>query len=200
MTIRKRGDDSYWFYEVDGFLSNDECDEIIKTAHRLGMHKSEIYGTSTDIVDNSSRKSFTAWLSNETNPVVSKIAELSRNLTNYPLDHQEDLQVVRYPTGGFFKPHYDCCDGGPEECQRMNNQGGPRKITILIYLNDDYTGGETVFPNINMKVEPTKGKALVFWSTTQDDEVIRNALHGGNPVQNGEKWICNKWIHPKTYK
>jgi hypothetical protein len=51
------------------------------------------------------------------------------------------------------------------------------KWTLLIYLNDDFVGGETIFYNENgeyCKIKPEKGKALLFdidlWH--KGDEVI----------------------------
>lgn len=197
--IIQRGVQGYYMYEIPGFLTPQECREVRETALRIGLHASEIYGASADSVDNESRKSMTAWLPAATSPVVAKIARLSAELTGQPEENQEDLQVVRYPEGGFFRPHYDCCEGGPEECSRMNAQGGPRKVTIIVYLNDDFTGGETAFPHLNLSVVPQLGKAAVFWSTDDAGAVLDKAFHGGNPVSGGEKWICNKWVHPRPY-
>lgn len=194
-----RGSQSYRMYEIPKFLTKDECREIINTATKIGLHKSEIYGSAADSVSTESRVSFTAWLPTASSQVVQKINTLTAQLTGYPEDHQEDLQVVRYPEGGFFKPHFDCCEGGPDECRRMNATGGPRRVTLIIYMNDGYQGGETYFPNINETVVPVTGKAVVFWSTDEMDGVIQQSFHGGNPVKGGEKWICNKWVHPKPY-
>ena len=193
------GGPKYFVHELPDFLTSEECDTIRAIATKQGMHKSEIYGATSDSVDNSSRLSYTAWLTTSKHALIGKISTFAAELTGYPENHQEDLQVLQYPEGGFFKPHYDCCDGGPDECKRMNAQGGPRRQTIIIYLNDDFQGGETFFPNINVTIVPQKGKAVVFWSTDSDNNVIRESFHGGNPVKGGEKWICNKWVHPKPY-
>lgn len=195
-----RGTPTYALYELPGFLTPEECSEIILLARKIGMHRSEVYGASQDVVDNSSRKSYTAWLSDSVGPVIRKISNLTAMVTGLPLENQEDLQVLRYPEGGFFSPHYDCCEGGPEECNRMNATGGPRRVTIIIYLNDGFEGGETVFPKANLTIKPQVGKAAVFWSTDDKDGILDLAYHGGNPVRKGEKWICNKWVHAKPYK
>ena len=198
--IIHRGSPAYTLYEIPNFLSAKECEDIIRLANKTGMHRSEVYGASSDVVDNNSRKSYTAWLSDSMSDLVKKITVMTTQLTGLPDQNQEDLQVLRYPEGGFFSPHYDCCEGGPEECSRMNANGGPRRITIIIYLNENFKGGETVFPKINISVKPQTGKAAVFWSTDDNDAVITEAYHGGNPVSEGEKWICNKWVHAKAYK
>jgi prolyl 4-hydroxylase len=76
----------------------------------------------------------------------------------------------------------------------MNGKEGPRYYTLLIYLNDDFEGGETVFPKINKFVKPKKGKAVLFQSVDHRGVIIDEAFHGGNPVSAGQKWIANKWI------
>ena len=198
--VIRRGSPAYWMYEIPNFLTPEECISVRDTANRAGMHKSEVYGASSDSVDNASRLSFTAWLKPTTSKVIRKINRLTSQLTGYPEENQEDVQVLRYPEGGFFKPHYDCCEGGPEECSRMNALGGPRRITLIVYLNDGYEGGETFFPNIGESVVPVMGKAAVFWSTDAENNIITQSFHGGNPVHGGEKWICNKWVHAKPYR
>ena len=75
----------------------------------------------------------------------------------------------------------------------MNNKG-PRYLTVLFYLNDNFEGGETIFPKINKLVKPKKGKAIIFQNVDNNGVIITQALHGGEPVKNGEKWIANKWI------
>ncbi|PNH00268.1 putative prolyl 4-hydroxylase [Tetrabaena socialis] len=200
MQAHQRGDGSYFIYEIPAFLSPAECAEIMRTAVHAGLSESEIYGTSTDEVDRKSRHSYTAWLPAATSALVRKVNRLTAEITGYPEENQEDLQVVHYPEGGFFNPHYDCCDGGPQECSRMDALGGPRHITVIIYLNDDYEGGETAFPKLGITVRPETGKAAIFWSTDKNSILVPQSFHGGNPVTNGEKWICNKWIHLRPYR
>ena len=77
---------------------------------------------------------------------------------------------------------------------RVNGDNGPRLLTVLFYLNDDFEGGETIFPKINKVVKPQKGKAVIFRNVDNDGVIISQAVHGGEPVKNGEKWIANKWI------
>ena len=105
------------------------------------------------------------------------------------------MQVVNYQKGGFFKPHYDACEGAKEFCHRMNGNIGPRYLTVLFYLNDNFDGGETVFPKINKTIKPKKGKAIIFKNVDDNGVVINQSLHGGEPILSGEKWIANKWIH-----
>ena len=72
---------------------------------------------------------------------------------------------------------------------------GPRYITFIIYLNDDFKNGETFFPNINKKIIPKTGKAAIFYNVDDKGLILQKSLHTRLDVKNGEKWIANKWIH-----
>jgi prolyl 4-hydroxylase len=157
------------------------------------MFPSRVYDENEDLFDRKIRSSKQCWLK-EDRPIIKNIMDRVKSYTNTYNNYFEDLQVVNYPPGGFYKPHYDACDGDNSYCQRMNKDMGQRYLTVLIYLNDNYDGGETIFPEINKLVKPEKGKAVIFKNVDNKGVVIKQALHGGNPIKNGEKWIANSWI------
>jgi prolyl 4-hydroxylase len=188
---------NYALEEYDNFLTPEECDQIIQLT-KDQLIDSRVYASSdNDAVDNLVRNSRQAWLYDNDHALVNDISQTVSKSVNISPQHFEALQVVRYPTGGFYKPHYDACVGTKEFCQRANQQfnGQQRYITFLIYLNDDFEGGGTHFPKINYTVVPKKGKAVLFYSVDSTGKVLPGSLHGGEPVTKGEKWICNKWIH-----
>jgi len=185
--------------EVPNFLTHEECDLIIALS-KEGLYDSTVYTEKADIVNTDHRQSKQKWLYDGEHSLIDKISKKVAQLTNTNIENQEPLQVVMYGKGGFFNPHYDACDDNPDICKRLDGDAGPRKITVLIYLNDNFTGGETAFPNLNYEAKPEKGKAIVFHGTDDNEQIIRDSLHGGNPVKDGEKWICNKWIRPRQYK
>ncbi|KIO75818.1 hypothetical protein TH53_18125 [Pedobacter lusitanus] len=82
-------------------------------------------------------------------------------------------EIVRYPVGGVFTPHTDTHKG--------NSQ---RAFTVIIYLNDNFSDGETSFPDLDYKCSPKTGRVLLFLSTE---------LHSGLPVAAGEKNIIVFW-------
>ena len=140
-------------------------------------------------VDESVRKSETAYLSPQEDPVVRSVIERCVSRTDRPIDNCENLQVVRYQPGGFFKPHQDA----------FMEDENKRLYTFVIALNDDYEGGETIFPNLHQKVKLTAGDALFFHTLDNYEQETPKALHGGEPVKSGEKWICNVWIHKNVF-
>ncbi len=64
---------------------------------------------------------------------------------------------------------------------------------MIVYLNDGYRGGETIFPKLNIKVVPKAGDALLF-DNVVDGKVDQRSLHAGLPVEVGTKWIATRWI------
>ena len=69
----------------------------------------------------------------------------------------------------------------------------------MFALNDDYEGGETSFPNLDIKYKLKKGDCLFFHTLDNYDALTSMALHGGQPVKSGEKWVCNLWVHKYPY-
>lgn len=198
--VLKKNDNnnSYIVKEIPNFLTHEECDKLVHIASNQ-LTPSKVYTEKSDDVLQNHRTSEQCWLSDTDDDIVNKISTLTSNISNKPTENQELLQIVKYPVGGFFNPHYDTCMGDPKMCERMDGTAGPRYATLLVYLNDDFTGGETVFPNINKTVKPEKGKAVFFYTTDKNGNLLKESLHAGNPVISGNKWICNKWTRINKY-
>lgn len=184
----------YRIQVVDNFLTAEECAQLRAIAEPH-LFDSAVYSSDKDVMDPNTRISRQCWLQTNVS-VVRAIRERMRTLIpNLSASaHLEDVQIVQYKPGGFFKPHYDACVGSRDFCQRMDHPHGPRYITVLIYLNENLTGGETVFPKINQKVTPKTGRVVVFYNVDRNQHIITEAMHGGEPVLTGEKWIANQWI------
>ena len=88
-------------------------------------------------------------------PVVQDIYDKLSNIIGIDKDHFEQLQVVRYKPGQLYKEHWDAC-WEKDKCQDFVKRGGNRYATFLLYLNDDFEGGETYFPLRNIKIKPEK--------------------------------------------
>ena len=134
-------------------------------------------------IDDSVRKSETAWLDRD-DPIVRNVMERCLEYTDRPLANCEKLQVLKYKPGGFYKPHQDA----------FENDGNMRMYTLILALNDDYEGGETEFPNLGKEYKLRAGDALFFETLDNYEMMTSKALHGGQPVKSGEKWICNLWV------
>lgn len=192
--IKKHGNKKYIVYEIDNILSSSECDQLIKYSKNKNLTDSTIFNNTKNIVDDS-RKSKTTWFQLNENEIETKCSEIAKQLTNTNDYNLENMQIVYYTIGGYFNPHHDAT-----KKTNVNTIVTSREYTLLIYLNDVEKGGETVFPYLNLEIKPKKGKGILFRTLDDNDRIIPESLHGGKPVINGEKWICNKWIHNRVIK
>lgn len=87
----------------------------------------------------------------------------------------EPYNLLKYSGGQEYKEHYD---GGT---------GIGRCISALVYLNDNYDGGEIEFINFGIKIKPEPGMLILFPS----NYAYRHVAH---PVTNGTKYNLVTWI------
>lgn len=193
---------------IHDFLSKSMCRDIIETAiHNPNMKPST---TGEENKSTTSRTSSTVWLrDDDCQGPLRLIADKVSSISGLPPSYMENLQVVRYEPGQEFKLHTDHQDSFNE----LDCRG--RLATCLLYLSEPESGGETWFPglgtangqDVEPKIAPTQGSAVFFWNTVEkpgspgyDPNMFLNVdlqlRHAGLPVGSGEKWICNRWIHP----
>ena len=180
-------DDNYSIIEIDNVLSSSECDDLILYADKQSYFKSQVL-TSKGSIDSSNRESQQCWLRDNSHIHCNKISAGASKITKLPIENMEELQIVKYEKGGYFKEHYD-----PEVRNKSNIND--RIYTLIIYLNDDFEGGETYFKKLDINVKPKKGKAVLFKSLKSDKTLLKKSLHQGQKVTSGIKYMCNKWIH-----
>lgn len=70
-----------------------------------------------------------------------------------PLYITRNYCLRKYRTGGSMGPHVDKFTENP-----LNTMDW----TALVYLNDDYEGGEILFDDINLEVKPSAGSVIFF--------------------------------------
>jgi len=110
---------------------------------------------------------------------------------------QEATNVLHYDPGQEFQPHFDFIDPNEPRFAHEVHVAGQRVLTALIYLNDDFEGGETEFPRLDWRFKGATGDALVFWNVAPNGALEQNSLHAGLPPTRGEKWIYSKWVRDR---
>jgi prolyl 4-hydroxylase len=220
-------------FTMDQFLSLEECATLRKLALSQGLQHSTVSAgsKSTDNFqqDRQTRSSVTTWmdrnLANATqlmDSIYRRAAQVLRldpalldagRDDHVPYTHHalaESLQIVRYRAGEQYTAHHDF--SYPSVSHRLQPT---RHATLLIYLNDDYTGGDTVFPRamnrfrhdgirIRNKNNATTqeqhvatkatGSAVLFYNQLPDGNVDDLSQHASEPVTSGEKWIATLWV------
>ena len=184
----------------DVLITPEEAKQVIKESDEE-MRDSELLGN--DKVNYTHRKSKTRWVS-KTHPIGKKIIKRSlrwikkNDGIDIPFENAEKIQVVKYGPGNFYNPHHDACAMDPKTCKRFLKRGGERIRTIILGLNEgdkEYTGGFTSFPNLGVKYRLPKCGGLLFHTLDKQHRKIHpHALHGGDKIGRGTKWICNIWF------
>jgi len=173
-------------------LSAEECDEMIALA-RARLARSETVQTATGSSEvNEARTSQGMFFERGENPVCARLEARIAALTSWPLENGEGLQILRYGPGAEYKPHYDYFDPAQAGTPTILKRGGQRVASLVCYLNTPTSGGQTIFPDVQLDVAPIRGNA-VFFSYDRPHPVTRT-LHGGAPVLEGEKWVATKWL------
>jgi prolyl 4-hydroxylase len=133
--------------------------------------------------------------------VVQFLVQARMSLTcGYPMQHFEAPMVLHYDVGQQIKPHFDFIDAKAADYAEQIRELGQRMITFLLYLNEDYTGGETTFPELGVVHRGSTGGGLYFINAHADLSPDRRMLHTGSPPVRGEKWIVTQFIVSKRLR
>ena len=178
---------------VEGFLSDDECDQLIEAATPRMERSSVIQPMTGSGVVTDIRTSTGMFFGLGENDVVRKVESRISRFLHWPIENGEGIQVLNYQTGAEYKPHQDYFDPADPGTPKQVGLAGQRVGTLLMYLNTPKRGGGTIFPDAGgVEVQAKKGRVVLF--SYAQPVVHQRALHGGTPVLEGEKWAATKWM------
>jgi prolyl 4-hydroxylase len=85
---------------------------------------------------------------------------------------------------------------------RTERAQGVRILTVFLYLNDVEEGGGTRFTDLDITVQPKKGRALIWPSVLDANPDVKDdrTHHEALPVKKGIKYGANAWIHQRDFK
>lgn len=182
---------------LGGFLSDEECDALMALATpRLSRSETVDNGTGGSEV-NAARTSDGMFFERGEAPVIQRIEQRIAHLLNWPVDHGEGLQILRYRPGAEYRPHHDYFDPAHAGSKTILARGGQRVATMVMYLNTPEGGGATTFPDAGLEVMPVRGNAVYF--SYDRAHPCTGTLHGGAPVLAGEKWVATKWLRQGVF-
>lgn len=122
-------------------------------------------------------------------PAIHALNRRIAAATGTAVGQGEPLQVLRYRPGQEYKSHSDALAG----------EANQRILTVLIYLNQGYKGGETRFDRTGLVFRGEPGDALAFWNVDADGRPDPMAQHAGLPVRAGEKLLSTRWIRERPF-
>ncbi|MAZ65669.1 MAG: 2OG-Fe(II) oxygenase [Kangiellaceae bacterium] len=186
-------------YEIDGILSDQECNHLISMAYphmKRAFVSAEKEGVTSD-----GRTGSVYWVPHHKDKITSTLSQRIAAYVGLPLENAESIQVIHYGETQQYKPHFDAWDLTTDVGKRCTAKGGQRLVTCLIYLNNVADGGGTNFPKLKLQVGARKGKMVLFHNCHPKTNTRHpHSLHGGMPVKRGEKWACNFWFRERPYK
>ncbi len=181
-------------YTYPDFLSDEDCaalialiDDAARPSTLLATHDDPEFRTSssTDL----DRWSDKVW----------SIDERVANVLGLPPANAETMQGQRYAPGQQFRAHCDYFHEHAEYWAKMQEYGGQRTWTAMIYLNDVEEGGATWFPRAGIRFKPKKGLMVIWNNMAPDGAPNYDTLHEGMRVVEGTKYIITKWFREKEW-
>jgi hypothetical protein len=161
-------------FTFPGLFTDHECDEWIALSESMGFEPApintnmgpqryaEVRNNDRVLLDDATRaRELWQRIAKDIPPVVERWKPVGLN---------ERMRFYRYDPGQRFKWHGDGC------FRRAN--GEQSFLTFMVYLNDGFTGGETVFRGV--QIEPQQGMALLFCHWQK---------HMGAEVRVGRKYV-----------
>ena len=159
--------------------------------------KTNATGQTSWIVDKQTRDTQIVPMGN----LYPKIEDLFRNSVREIINpfyqcevaSSEIPQVLSYGIGGHYKPHID----GESiwmtpRGEKIWKKSTDRDLSIVFYLNDEFEGGDFIFPELKIRVRPEPGMMVCFPSN-------HHYMHGVEPVTKGKRYSIVSWATVKGF-
>ena len=163
------------FYLKDNFLTKDECNHIIK--YWRDSSNKRVYDFNKTTIVRLCNLPDDKWIDRLFKFIGAKCSSLVDE--NIMCDN---IEIVQWKPGTFMRPHKD----GEDTC------------SAIIYLNDNYEGGETGIRFNDPKgqeliIEPQQGRMIAFVNGTD-----KGYYHWVNKVRKANRYTLSLWfIAPK---
>lgn len=161
--------------EFDLLLKKHEKDyvpaSINKAEYNTNLRSCTVFSLHSDASDSQSLREDKDKLNKRINALVQNNIFDFIKKTGLKVKEQEPWEIIRYSESQKLAWH---CDNGDSH---------PCLISFVIYLNDDYEGGDVEFKDFlpGRTIKPNAGSMLVFPSGLE-------YIHKVNPVESGVKY------------
>jgi prolyl 4-hydroxylase len=181
------------------FVSERVCDWLIERA-RGRLERARVYDAhrNADVVDDSRTNSFAVFNAMEADLVHLLVQTRMSAGCGQRVSHMEASTVLHYAVGQTIGHHYDFVDPAHPGYADEVRTRGHRVATFLVYLNEGYEGGETIFPRIGVRHAGRRGEGLLFINTLPDGQANLLTLHSGEPPTQGEKWVFSQFVRDRA--
>ena len=166
-------------YQRENLLSKDECEYLIWLAESTDEWLEDTLpfwkGRNIPFLTMLPAR---PWATEETYPLCVDIVKRIQSFINKSFDVEswpDQIGIVRWPPGSWQMTHKDDVDG-------LERVAG-----CVVFLNDDYEGGEPFYPHYGKTVKPRAG--MVYAHSSDADH-----LHGVTQIKNKTRYtISTTW-------
>ncbi len=178
-------------------LSRDECEFLISRGAPY-LQPAQVAGVGGAAIVSRIRNNDSMLFSPaDTDAVVQSLDSLIARVLGRPAVNGERLAMLRYRSGQSYAPHCDWIDPRVPGKAEQVAVHGQRVATLLVYLNEGYSAGETRFVELDWSFKGGRGDALLWSNVKPDGSIEPLTLHEGRPPSSGEKWLLSKWMRDR---
>lgn len=160
-------------------FTNEECDEIYRNRVKYSAKEDGSLGDFL-VFDDEADTTWKPIIGNIKLKTKKIIFNYMKNFLSLFPENKLEISHIGFLTdtdGSFTEIHYDW------ELVIFKERIIPKPIVIIIYLNDNFEGGELLFPVQNFKIIPRKGSIAIFPCNFAFP-------HVSQPVIEGTKNVC----------
>lgn len=176
---------------VERFLAEDDIEAILNECKKhepeYDKHHSHGKSVSYEHIGNKTLQYFASY-------ITPLIAQHSSKFYNMNQITDIPLYYAFHPSGTYLDPHTDVI-GWEQEFNEENNYETQEKdfpyfwsghLANIVYLNDDFDGGELFFPDFKFQIKPKPGMLVSFPGNT-------HYLHGVKETKGNTRYSCSLW-------
>jgi len=180
---------------IPNFVSDSEIEHLLEISKGFwfpsvvgrGVYKTNDENKDMQNEPSKNRTSYSCMLRSAQTDTVQSIEHRLAHVAGIDVDYLERLNMVRYMPGQFFNVHHD---------------GRFRPKTVFLYLNDlpDDDAGETLFPELGLKIRPRRGCAVMWANTLSPGIDDIRTFHQGLAPRTGVKFGVNCFFNDKPLR
>lgn len=178
----------YLLHKIHTFTYPNALTELLKKAKNAAKHSATVGTYDKDnFTTNINKDKCNAFLVDYELSDVSNILKYCVDLVKniYKVNVLEtNIEFLCYKDGSQYWPHID---GQYAKGNLMKRSHLNRDVTCIVYLNDDYTGGELNFKIFNQTYKPKANDVICFLGSYR-------YIHSVSPVT-GERYALVFWMH-----
>ena len=115
------------------------------------------------------------WENNRLPCISQTLSSLNERVAKYFNDYDSILPfvaILRFAEGGYMSEHID-------------DYNGVTKFGCVVYLNNDFDGGEIVYPRLQKSFKPNPGTLIIHDS---------HEPHSVNTITNGDRYMLTTFV------